>query len=110
MWSLLVVEGDPVSDHTQCVHLALKAMSMQTPYLHHPDHMLHNPVLLRAVRGDELLLQPIAAHQSGVVAAGENETIVRAKQERLLHSPKRPVARDQSLLQGNRSGAGLVSA
>ena len=108
MWAPLVVEGDPFSDHPQCVGLALKAMPVHALLLQGSDHTLDHPVLLWAVRGDELLLQPIAAHQPGVVATGEHQAVVRAKQEGLLHASQRAVARDQSLLQGGRSGAGLA--
>ena len=40
------------------------------------DHALDHAVLLRAVRGDELLLQAIAFDQGRVAAAGEHQTVV----------------------------------
>ena len=83
MWALLVVEGDPVSNHPQGVGLALKAMPMHALLLQGPYHAFDHPVLLWAVRGNELLLQAIAAYQSGVVATGEDQAIVGAKQEGL---------------------------
>ena len=109
MWALLVVEGDPASNHPQGVGLALKAMPMHALLLQGPYHAFDHAILLWAVRGDELLLQAIAAYQSGVVAAGEDQAVVGAKQEGLPHSPQRAVARDQGLLQGGRSRTGLTS-
>lgn len=107
MRALLVVERNPVSDHAQGIHLALKAVPVDALLLERPDHPFHHPVLLWAVWGDELLLQAVAAHQSGVVTTGEHQAIVRAQQEGLPDSPKGSIPLDQSLFQGRRSGAGL---
>ncbi len=79
MRALLVVEGDPVSNHPQSVNLALKALSMRALLLQGPYNAFEHPVLLWAVRGDELLLQAVAVYQSGVVATGEDQAIVRTK-------------------------------
>lgn len=100
MWALLVAERNPVSDHAQGMHFALKAVPVDALLLESLDHPFHHPVLLWAVRGDELLLQAVAAHQSGVVTTGEHEAIVRAQQKGLPDSPKGSIARDQSLFQG----------
>lgn len=110
MRPLLVVEGDPVRNHSQGMGLALEAIPVHALLFQRPDHAFDHSVLLRAMRGDELLLQSIAAHQPGVVATGEHQAVVRAKQEWLLHSSQRPVARDQDLLQRCRCRAGLAGA
>ena len=59
-------------------------MAVNTLLLECPDDALDHAVLLGAVWGDELLLQPVAAHQSREVAAGEHEAIVGPQQELLL--------------------------
>src|SRR3546814_16875020 len=59
---------------------------------------------------DLLLLQAIAAHQTGVVAAGKHQAIVRAQQEGHRHTAQGAVADNQSLLQGRGRGAGLAAA
>src|SRR5690606_7990603 len=97
-----VVEGDPVTDHTQGVHLALEAMPMHTLLLQCSDHTLHHSVLLWAMRRNEFLLQAVAAYQAGVVATGEDQAVVRAQQERFGHAAQRAIAADQGLLQGGR--------
>ena len=57
MRAAVVVEADPVADDAGCVLDAVEAMSMNALLLERPDHPLDHPVLLRAVRCDELLLQ-----------------------------------------------------
>lgn len=76
MGALLVVESDPVSDHPSGVYLALKSTAVHALLFQCPDHAFDHPVLLRAVRGDELLFQAVAAHQPCVVAIGEYQTAV----------------------------------
>lgn len=66
------LEGDPVNNHPQGVGLALEAMPMHALLFQRPDCPFHHPVLLRAVRGGELLPQAVPAHQPGVIAAGEH--------------------------------------
>ncbi len=79
MWTPVVVELDPVADHTGRMLLALEAVTVDALLLQGADDALEHAVLLWAVRGNELLLQTIAAHQPGVVTAGEDQTIVRAR-------------------------------
>ena len=85
------------------MHLALEAVPVDALPLKRPDHLSRHPVLLWAVRGDELLFHDVAAHQLGVVVAGEHQTVVRAQQEGGANSPKRHVTSDQ----GGRGHAGL---
>lgn len=99
MWALLVVEANPVANDPQGMDLALKAVAMHALLLECPDYALHHPVLLRAVRRDEFLFQAVAAHQARVVTAGEDQTVIRAQQERLRHTSQRAKAGDQGLLQ-----------
>src|SRR3546814_2887686 len=69
----VVVELDPVTDHPHCMLLGFKAVPVRALLFQGPDDPLHHAVLLRTVRRDELLLQAIAAHQTGVVAAGKHQ-------------------------------------
>ena len=61
MRAAVVVEADPVTDDAGRVLDALEAMAMNALLLERADHPLDHAVLLRAVRGDELLLEPVAA-------------------------------------------------
>lgn len=54
---------------------AVEALSVGTLLPRRPDRALDHAVLLRAMRGDELLLQPIAADQHGELVAGKNEPV-----------------------------------
>ena len=76
MWTPVVVELDPVTDHAGGVLLTLEAMPVGALLLQRADDPLHHAVLLRTVRGDELLLQAIAFDQGRVAAAGEHQTVV----------------------------------
>lgn len=55
---------------------ALEAVAMNALPFQRPDHALDHAVLLRAVRGDELLLQPVAFDQCRVAAAGEHQAVI----------------------------------
>ncbi len=109
MRALLVIKGNPVSDHPRGVRLALKAMSVHTLLLQRSNDAFHHSVLLRAVWRDELLLH-IATHQPRVVATGEHQAVVRAQQEGHLHLPQRAVAGNQGLFVRGRCGAGLAGS
>lgn len=61
MGSAVVVELYPVTDHSHGVLLGLEAMTMCALFLQGKGDPLHDAVLLRAARGDELLLPTIAA-------------------------------------------------
>ena len=63
--------NDPVADDAVGVLDALEAVAVNALLLERSDDALDHTVLLRAVRGDELLPQPIAAHQRREVAACE---------------------------------------
>lgn len=76
MWSLVVVEVDPVADRAHGVGQAFEPMAMHALLFQRADHPLDHAVLLRAMRRDELLLQAIAANQAGVFTTGKNQAVV----------------------------------
>ena len=102
------VKRDPVADHSHRMLLAFEAMAVCALLLERTDDAFHHAVLLRAMRSDELLPQAVAAHQSGVVTAGEDQPVVRPQQERFGHASERAEARDQRLLQRRRGRGGLA--
>lgn len=79
--------------------LALKPVSMRALLLKRRNNSFQHPVLLQAVRRDELLLQAIIAHHPRVLTAGEDQAVVRAQQERLRNTSQRAKAGDQGRLQ-----------
>lgn len=76
MRSPMVVESDPVADRSSGVLDAVEALTMDALLLQRPDHTLHHAILLWAVRGDELLLEPVAADQGRELVAGEDQPVV----------------------------------
>lgn len=71
MRATCVVKLDPVSDGAGGVLDAFEAVAMNALLCQRSDHALDHAVLLRAMRGNELLLQAVATDQSRVVVAGE---------------------------------------
>ncbi len=109
MWPSVVVEADPVSDDAGRVLEAFKAVPVDTLFLQGTDDALDHSVLLRAVRGDELLAKSIASDELGVGPAGKNQPVVASKQERLRNPAECSKPRDQRLLEcaaGRRCFAG----
>ena len=82
MRATVVIEVDPVADDTGCVLDAAEAMFMNALLLERPDHPLDHPVLLRAVRRDDLLLQAIAADDGREMATGEDQPVARSAKYR----------------------------
>ncbi len=76
MRSPIVVKADPVSNDAHCVLLAFEAVPVNALLLQRSDNALHHPILLRAMRRDKLLLQPIAPNQARIISAGEDQAIV----------------------------------
>lgn len=76
MRAAVVVEADPVTDDAGRVLGALEAMAMNALLLERADDPLDHAFLLRAVRGNELLLQTIAADQGREMAACEDQAVV----------------------------------
>ena len=69
---------------------AVEALAMDALLFQCPDHAFDHAVLLRAVRGDELLLQPVAADQYRELAAGKNEPLSDLSRNSCVTRPKVP--------------------
>lgn len=95
----MVVKADPVCNHVAGVLQGLEAVAVYALVLERSDHALDHAVSLRAVRGDELLLQAVAFDQCRIAAAGEHLAVVRPQQERVPDLAQAAVASDQCLLQ-----------
>lgn len=106
----MVVEADPVCDHAAGVLEGLEPVAVHALVFERSDHAFDHAVLLRAVRGDEFLLQTIALDQRRVAAAGEHQSVVRPQQERVLDLAQAAVAGDQRLLQRRLGGLGAAAA
>lgn len=94
-----VVECDPVANGAARMGEALEALPMHALLLQRPDKALHHAVLLRTVRGDELLTQAVAADHLRVIPAGEDEPVVAAKQELRVDAAERAEPGDERLLE-----------
>ena len=105
MRPLVVVELDSVANDTAGMLQSLEAVAVDALLLQPANHPLHQAVLLRGVGRDEVLLQPIAFDQRRVTAAGEDQAVVRAQQEGLLHASQAAETGDQGLLQRRLGGA-----
>jgi len=68
----VVIEANPVTNDATGVLQCFEAMSMSALLLQGSDDAFDHAVLLRAMRCDELVLQPVTTHQGGVAAAGEH--------------------------------------
>ena len=66
--------------------VAFEAMPMDALLLEGPDDAFDHSILLRAMRGDELLFKAIASNETGVIPARKNQAIVRTKQKGVLNS------------------------
>ncbi len=110
MWPHIVVEGNPVTEHTAGVLDGFKAVTMHALLLNRADQSFDHAVLLRAMRSNELLLQPVAFDQCGVAAGGEDQPIIGSKQERRVDFAQRAVPADQCLFQGCFGGSGSARA
>lgn len=106
----VVVKAYPVSDHAAGVLYGLEAMSMRALFVERADHAFNHAILLRAVRCDELLTQPVASHQRGVAARREDQPVVGSQQERHRHAAQRPEAGNQGMLQRAAGGASLAAS
>jgi len=71
-----VVVPDPVADDPRGVLLRLEAMTMGALFFERSDHPLDHPVLLRAVRRDELLAQPVAFNHPRVRSRRKYQAII----------------------------------
>ena len=103
----VVVEADPVADCACRMLDAVETLSVNALLLDRPDDALDHSVLLRAVRRDELLFQPIASDKAGVAVRGEDQAIVGAQKELLGNLAQGAEPADQGVLQGTRGRGGL---
>jgi len=71
-----VVEADPLSDDARGVLLSFKAMTMDALLFQSTDNALDHAVLLWAVRGDELLLEAVTAHEAREGPRGKDQPII----------------------------------
>lgn len=71
--------------------------------------MLDHCVLLRAMRRDERLFQPIAADKARITASCKDKAIVGSKQEWAGKLPGRARTGDERLVQHSARGAGLAA-
>ena len=110
MWSAVVVEADPVTDGACRVLDAVEALAVDALLLQRPDHAFDRAVLLWAVRGDELLLQPVASDQRGVAPRGEDQAVVGPQKELLRHLSERAEPTDQGMFQGAGGSGGLAGS
>ena len=90
----------PVAYNAAGVLDILEAMPMRALFFERTDDTLNHAVLLRAVRRDELLAQPVASRQRGVAARREDQSVVRSQQERRRHAPQCSETGDQGVFQG----------
>ena len=81
----IIVEGNPVTQHSAGMLNGFKAVTMHALFFDGSDQSFDHAVLLWAMRGNELLLEPVALHQCGVAAGCEDQPIIRSKQKWGLH-------------------------
>ena len=86
MGPTVVVDAEPLCDDTRGVLLGFEAMTMNALLFQRSDDPFDHAVLLRAVRGDELLTKTITTHEARIGSRGKNEPIVRPQQERVRAS------------------------
>jgi len=60
VWAPVVVKADPVRDHAAGMLQGVEAVAVHALVFEGSDHALDHAILLRAVRGDEFLLQAVA--------------------------------------------------
>jgi hypothetical protein len=82
--------------------MGFKAMAMDELLLQRSDHTLDHAVLLWAVRRNELLSKPVAAHHAGVSPRRDDQPIIRPQQKRAVAAPEAAEACDQRLLERGR--------
>ena len=104
----LVVVPDLVADHAQG-RLAFETVAVDVLLLQRPDHAFDHSIMLGTVRRDELLLQPVAAHQAGVFTGVSTKPLSDFNKKRLFDAALRTKPDDQRLLQGSHGFASPTS-
>ncbi len=99
MRATVVVEADPVTDGACGMLDAVEALALDALLLQCPEDTLDHSDLLRAVAGDELLLQPVAAHQHGAAPRYEDQAVVGSQKELPRHLSEGAEPSDQGMPQ-----------
>lgn len=76
MGSAGILEVDPISDCSVCVLKALEGMPMNALLLESSNYPFDHTVLLRAMRGYELLFKAIAFDETGIIPTCKNQAII----------------------------------
>jgi hypothetical protein len=95
----VIAESDPHCEGACRALLGLEAMAMDTLLFERPNDRLDHSVLLRTVRGDELLPEAVAEDELCVLARRKDQSIVGAEQEWSRHLAEGPKAREEGVLQ-----------
>ena len=95
----MVIEADPIPDHTTGVLQGLEPVTVNALVFEGSDDPFDHAVLFGAVRRDELLAQAVAFDQGRVASAGEHQAVVGSQKERRLDAAEMPVSSNQGLLQ-----------
>jgi hypothetical protein len=74
----VIVKGNPVTQNSAGMLDSFKAITMHALSLDGLDQSFDHPVLLGAMRGNELLLQPIVFDQSRVTARSRDQPIIES--------------------------------
>lgn len=70
----MVVKANPVTYDLAGMPQALESMSIHALLLERSNHSFDHAILLRAVRGNELLAQALAPRQGRVMTTGEHQS------------------------------------
>ena len=97
MRSAVVIKMDPITDRPTGMLQCFKPLPMDALLFQGPDHPLHHAVLLRAMRRDELLFQPVASDQGCEASAGKDQAVVRPQQKLSCYSAKGAVSGNQEI-------------
>lgn len=110
MLAPVVVELDPIAVRTGGMWQAVEALAMHALLFHRSDHTLDHAILLWAMRGDELLLQPVAPNKGGVMATGKNQSVVGSQQEFLMDPAQCAETADHGMFESAGRGRCLACA
>ena len=106
----VIVKGNPVTQNSAGMLDRFKAVTMHALFLDGSDQSFDHAVLLRAMRGNELLLQSVALYECSVTAGCEDQPIIGSKQKRCFDFAQRAVPADECLLQCGFGGSGTARA
>ena len=99
---------NPITDHPAGMLQCFKLLLTSTLFFQRSDHLLHYAVLLRAIRRDELLFQPIDSNQSCEAYAVKDRSVIGSKQKRSGYSAQGSVSGDQGLLKADVEKSGTI--